>query len=156
MNYPHRRDTNTYIHVDTATDNFKQLNKSMYKINLNSKNDDNIPIDEITKITKIELEVFKFKELPRDKNGALCEYVFLKIKNIDGKTFSNTPCQNSTTVIYTDGLKPIYFGSTSFEFDPCINLRNLEVEMRDSNNDLIANTDHSFVLKISHVEGNLY
>lgn len=156
MNRPQRREEVRYIHIDTAVFHDND-NKSQYKIKMNTDLDTNnhsIPIQDYNNVSKIELKVFKFAVDLNEKY----EYVILKIKNIDGHIDSNTKTQDATAVIYFDSTKPTFFDDqNTFSFSPPLaNLNKVDIELLDTNGDFIDPTNHSFVLKLTYIEGNMY
>ena len=166
MHYPQRREESRYIHIDTSVfDENAEKNKYKIRFNTNGKNSTEdinfhmIPIQDYNNVIKLELKFFKFK----NDLSANYEYIFLKLKNVDGKVDSSTSCQDSTAVIYFDGKKPTLFEDYEFRFNPPISrLTELSVELRDNDNNLITppdddtTVDHSFLLKVTYIEGNIY
>ena len=185
MNMPRRREEVRYIHVDSKqfsntqkskyTINFNVSTSQRKNLDINGNHDGTytvstpdtgtfIPIQDYNNITKIELKVFKISNSNLDPSSESTQstysdqdYVILKIKNIDGHFDSNTPTQDASSIIYFDNKKPTFFeDQTEFQFNPPLSkLNKLDVELIGSDNNEF-NYNHSFVLKITYIEGNLY
>ena len=163
---PRVREEHRFVHVDSSL--FIQDEKNKYTISLGSsgirdannkflspqpENFHCIPVQDYNNIVKVELVTFKFSNEAPDT-----DYVFLKIKNINGKVDSSTPCQDSTAVIYFEGSNPTMFRDHEFMFYPSIaKLSELNVELLDKHNNILDHPfGHSFVLKLTYIEGNFY
>jgi len=161
MNQPRRREVERFIHVDSR--DFPDLYESKYEILFGS----NIPIQDYNNVIKLELKTFMSSK-PKD-----ADYVFFKIKNIDGKVDSTSTLVDSATVCYFESQltdkKPIYFGGNTFEFNPPIaklSKLNIDILKRNADSAYVPmtigtndsnDTDYqSFLLKITYIEGNLY
>ena len=153
MNMPRTREEKRIVHIDTKN----LLDPREYEIKFGKLPDPYtglyIPIDDYNNVVKISLKTFKFQTAPDDE-----EYVFLYIKNIDGKVDSTTPCQNASAVVYFDGTKPSFFNDTEFVFNPSISkLNSLNVQILGSDGNLVEDGhQHSYVLEITYIEGNVY
>lgn len=147
---PHRREVSRFIHVDTANIN-PTTNKGAYSVIFG----EHIPVQDYNNVIKIELKALKFNDTISN------DYVFFKIKNIDGKIDSTSGIDQASSICYIDstddGKKPIYdFGGSEFIFDPMISkLTKLDIELLDYNG-VPVDKSHSFVLKVTYIEGNFY
>jgi len=179
MNQPRRREVERFIHVDSR--DCPNLNESKYEILFGfseskdkygniiqlSEKQFNIPIQDYNNVIKIELKTYMSSK-PSDE-----DYVFFKIKNIDGKVDSTSTLVDSATVCYFESQltdkKPIYFGGNTFEFNPPIaklSKLNIDILKRNADSAYVPmtigtndsnDTDYqSFLLKITYIEGNLY
>ena len=180
MNMPRRREEVRYIHIDSTklpngtdknkyTINFDVSTSRRENLDSDGKHDGTytvstpqsgtfIPIQDYNNITKIELKVFKIANSVSTAPALSDDYVLFKIKDIDGHFDSNTQTQNATAIIYFDGNKPTFFeDQTEFNFNPPISkLTKLDIELIGSDTTAVFNHNHSFVLKITYIEGNLY
>ena len=144
-----RREVERFIHVDSR--DFPQLTESSYSIIFGR----DIPVQDYNNVIKIELKSLVSKK----PNGE--DYVFFRIKNVDGKVDSTTNISDATTICYfdSDERKPIHFDDNYFIFNPPISkLSKLEIDIikRDKKFCDISVNNQSFVLKITYIEGNLY
>jgi hypothetical protein len=162
MHIPQRREEVRYIHIDSKK--FSSTTKNKYTINFNVSSSGNvhpedgtfIPVQDYNNITKIELKVFKLSNTNQSDNDDQSDYVIFKLKNIDGHFDSNTNTQNASSIIYFDGNKPVFDNDSEFNFNPTIaKLSKLDIELIGSDGN-VFNKDHSFILKLTYIEGNLY
>ena len=163
MNHPIRREVERFIHIDSR--DFPDLFESKYEIIFGIDEQGSIPIQDYNNVIKLELKAF-VSDKPVNE-----DYVFFKIKNVDGKVDSTTYIQDASTVCYFEPneKKPVYFGGNVFEFNPPIaklSKLNIDIVKRDGTycdiNIAVPDPDseevssQSFLLKITYIEGNLY
>ena len=152
MHKPKRREVKRFIHVDTT--HFDPPDISSYTVNFG--NNGNIPVQDYNNVIKLKFKIIQFQEEIEAK------YVQLKIKNIDGDIDSTSSVQNASTICYLDATKknkPIVdFAGGIYNFDTMLSkLTKLEIQIFDESGNLItSNNDHSFVIEITYIEGNLY
>lgn len=163
MNIPRRREVERFIHVDSR-DFFPALTESSYNIIFGK----HIPIQDYNNVIKLELKTFMSGKPDLNTDSTKEDYVFFKIKNVDGKVDSTSGTNDASTVCYFEPTttnsekKPIYFGGNVFEFNPPISkLSKLNIDIVKNDGTIayakLDNVNHqSFLLKITYIEGNLY
>ena len=159
MNVPRRREVERFIHVDSR--DFNGITKSKYHVIFGT----HIPVQDYNNVIKLELKAFMSKAPTDPITGINEDYVFFKIKNVDGKLDSTSSVNEACTVCYFDTptantKRPIYFGGNSFEFNPPIaKLSKLDIEIVTHDGEPCVISDvgpQSFLLKITYIEGNMY